>query len=66
MVDDVLGAIVNNALGAKWSGGEMVDRTLGAKWDVLLQVRPTITHTVHVPLNPGRYLSSSQVGVIGR
>ena len=57
--------MVNNALGAKWSGGEMVDRAPGAKWHVALQAIPTITHTSNVPLNPGRYLSSSQVGIIG-
>ena len=66
MVDNALGAMVNNALGAKWSGGEMVDRALGAKWYVVLQASLAITHTANIPLNHGRHFSSSQVGVIGR
>ena len=57
--------MVDTALGAKWSGGEMVDRALGAKWYVVLQASLTITHTANVPPNPGRHLSSSQVSVIG-
>ena len=56
--------MVNNTLGAKWSGAEMVDGASGAKWYVVLQASLTTTHTAYVPLNPGRYLSSSQVGVI--
>ena len=35
------------------------------KWYVVLQASLITTHTANVPLNPGRYLSSSQVGVIG-
>ena len=65
MVDNALGAMVNNALGTKWYGGEMVDLALWAKWHLALQASVTITHTANVPLNPGRHLSSSQVGVIG-
>ena len=57
--------MVDNALGAKWSGGEMQDKALEAKWHVVLQASLTITHPANVPPNPGRYLSSSQVGVIG-
>ena len=57
--------MVNNALGAKWSGDKLVDRALGAKWYVVLQASLTITHTAQLPLHPGRHLSSSQVGVIG-
>ena len=45
--------------------GEMVESALGAKWYVVLQASLTITHTANVPFNPGRYLSSNQVGVIG-
>ena len=56
---------VNNALWARWSGGEVVDKTKGAKWYVVLQANLTTTHTANVPLNPGRHLSSRQVGVIG-
>ena len=44
----------------------MVDKALGAKWYVVLQASLTITHTANVPPNPGRYLSSSQVGVTDR
>ena len=31
MVDNALGAMVDNALRVKWSGGRMVDKALGAK-----------------------------------
>ena len=65
MVDNAVGAIIKNALGAKWSGGELVNKALGAKWHMVLQASLTITHTANVPPNPGRYLSSSQVSVIG-
>ena len=57
--------MVNHALAAKMSGGKMVDRALGAKWYVVFGASLTITHTANVPLDPGRHLSSSQVGVIG-
>ena len=57
--------MVNNALAAKWSGGEMVDKALGAKWYVALQARLAITHNANAPLNPGRYLASRQVGDLG-
>ena len=56
---------VNNVLRAKWPGGEVVNKAKGAKWCVVLQANLTITHTANVPLNPGRHLSSRQVGVIG-
>ena len=65
MVDNALKAMVDNALGATVSGGDMVDRALGATWYVVLQAETTITHTANVPVNPERYLSSRQVGVIG-
>ena len=32
MVDNVLGAMINNVLAAKWSESEMVDKALGAKY----------------------------------
>ena len=48
MVDTALRAMVDNALGAKWSGGHMVDRALGAKWYVVLQASLTITHAPNV------------------
>ena len=57
--------MLNNALGAKGSGGDMVDRALEAKWHVVLQASLTFTHTANVPLNLGRYLPSSRVGDIG-
>ena len=59
------GEMVDNALGAQWSGGEMVNKTQRAKWYVVLQASLTITHNANVPLNPGRSLSSNQVSVIG-
>ena len=59
MVDNALGAMVDNALETKWSGGEMADRALGAKWNVVLQASLTITHTANVPLKHGRYLSNN-------
>ena len=60
MVNNALGAIINNALGA------MVEKALGATGYVALQASLTITHTAHNPPKPGRYVSSSQVCVIGR
>ena len=63
MINTVLGGMVNNALGTKWCGSEMVD--MAPKWTVALQASVIITHIANVHLNPGRYLSSSQVGVIG-
>ena len=65
MVDNAVGAMVDNCLGATWSGGGMVDRALGAKWYVVLQASLAIIHITNVPRNPGRYLCSSQVGDIG-
>ena len=65
MIDNALGAMGDNAVLAKWSRGEMVGSALGAKRYVILQASLTITHTANVPLNPGRHLSSNQVGVIG-
>ena len=53
MVNDARGAIMDNALGAEWSEGEMVGRALGAKWYVVFQASLTITHTAKVPLNLG-------------
>ena len=54
MVDDALEAMVNNALGAQWSGGEMVNKALRAKWYVVRHASLTIAHTANVPLNPER------------
>ena len=59
MVNNALGAIVDNALGA------IVDKALGEKRYVALQASLAITHIANVRLNPGLYLSSRQVGVIG-
>ena len=56
--------MVDDALGAKLTGVEIVNKALGAKWQEVLQASPTSIHTADVPLNPGRHLPNSQVGGI--